>query len=90
MKTNSKYIFITLEERNGEYEYIHKFITEIKDKRKATANKVAEDYARNFYDITRRIKADDGYYFYGGEVFVRLYSWDFLSEEEYKVFRKYM
>jgi hypothetical protein len=90
MEKNSKYILVILEERNGEYEYVHKFVTEIKDKRKRTAKKVAEDYAKNSYDISKRIKAEDGYYFNRGEVFVRLYSWHFLNEEEYNIFRKYI
>lgn len=78
---------MSLMERNGDYEYIHKNIAEIKDE-EMTAIEVVENYAKTFY-MSNPEKCDNGYYFFGGEVFVGVNSWAFISEEEYNILKKY-
>lgn len=86
MKASSKYLFISLKERNGDYEYTHKNITEINNEKISTAIEVVEDYAKTFY-MDNPEKCDNGYYFFGGEVFVSVNYWTFISEEEYNVLK---
>jgi hypothetical protein len=90
MKTNSNYILITLEEINGDYEYSHKSVAEIKDRRTSSANRIAENYAKSFYFTSKANEENGGYYFHGGEVFVRVYSWSFISKDVYNILRKYL
>ena len=89
MKNNTKYIFACLKERNGEYEYYHNSIHELPDKRVTTANLFLKNYAKDFYGGEPE-KSDGGYYFHGGEVFVEVDSWKFISEEDYHILKLYL
>ena len=89
MRKTERYIILLLSERNREYEYYHRSVHEIPDGRKATVNKIAEQYARDFYGRLTA-KEDNGYYFHGGEVFVRVKSWQYLSESEYNILRQFL
>ena len=89
MKTNTKYIFVSLEESNGEYEYLHRSVHQIPDGRKATADKVANNYAKEFYGGEVE-KTDGGYYFHSGEVFIKDFSWQFISEEKFNILREFL
>lgn len=89
MEKKSKYMFLVLKERNGEYEYYHKNLHELPNARKTTMKKYAEDYIKGFYGGPAT-KEDEGYYFHGGEVFVKIYSYQIISEAEYNVLRKYL
>ena len=77
---NTKYIFLTLEERNGEYEYLHHSVHQLPDSKTMTAKKLVKDYLKGFYG-GKAEKKNDGYYFFSGEVFVKEYSWRFISEK---------
>ena len=89
MKNNSNYLFLQLEERNGEYEYRHHSVHELDDNKKSSAEKFVKKYLKEFYG-GESDKEDDGYYFYNGEIFVRINSWDFISEIEYNVLKRYL
>lgn len=89
MVNNNKYILLRLEERNGEYEYIHRSVHRLSDGRKATADRFAKNYAKDFYGV-KSDPQDGGYYFNGGEVFVEVNSWDFISEEDFNLLNKYL
>jgi hypothetical protein len=89
MEEKTKYIFIELKERNGEYEYRHKIIHELLDNKLKTAKLFVKNYLKEFYG-GKPMKEDDGYYFHGGEVFVRIYTWNFISQEEYNTLRKFL
>jgi hypothetical protein len=83
MKT--KYIFISLEIRHGEYEFNSKLVHEI-SKRKST-DKFAEDYAKTFYNgkAVKYEKDGDWYNFDGGTVAVKLAHVEEITKEQYEV-----
>lgn len=83
------YMILILEERNGEYEYCHKSVHELSDSRKTTMKKHSEKYLKGFYS-GKAEKGDDGYYFYGGEVYVRISWHGIISNEEYNVLSRYL
>ena len=89
MKKRANHILLLLQERNGEYEYLHRSVHEIPDGREGTAEKFSKNYAKNFYG-GKANKEDGGYYFYGGEIHVRVNFWQFITEEDYCVFKKYL
>lgn len=88
MEKNTKYIFIELKEKNGEYEYKHKSIHALLDYKKINAAKFVKNYLKDFY--SGKIDSEDGgYYFHGGEVFVSISSWRFISKEQYEVLNQF-
>ncbi|MBK8981328.1 MAG: hypothetical protein IPM38_03145 [Ignavibacteria bacterium] len=89
MENTSKYLLLRLEERNGEYEYIHRSVHALADGEAATVNRLVNNYTKNFYG-GKADPEDNGFYFQGGEVFVRVSSWEFVSEEEFGVLKKYL
>ncbi|MEK7558908.1 MAG: hypothetical protein AAB521_01220 [Patescibacteria group bacterium] len=89
MKNNSKFLLLCLEERNGEYEYSHRSVHILPNNRIATANRLAEDYARKFYG-GKAEPEDGGYHFFGGEISVRVNSWQFISEEHFNTLTQYL
>lgn len=89
MDNNTKYIFLILEERNGEYEYSHRSVHELPDNKTTTAEQFVENYLKEFYGGDAEAR-DGGYYFYNDEVFVELSSWSFISEETYNVLNRYL
>lgn len=89
MKNNSKFILLRLEERNGEYEYSHRSVHILSNSLITTANRFAEKYAKKFYGGKAESK-DGGYYFYGGEIFVMVNSWQFISEEDFNTLTQYL
>lgn len=89
MENNNKYLSLRLFERNGEYEYIHRSVHRLADGRKTTAERTAKNYAKEFYG-GKADHDDGGYHFFGGEVFVKVYSLDLISEEEFNVLAKYL
>ncbi len=89
MENKNKYLLLRLEERNGEYEYSHRSIHRLPDNRKATTDRYAKNYAKEFYG-GKADPQDGGYYFIGGEVFVDVNSWDFISEEGFNLLNKYL
>lgn len=88
MEKKSKYILLNLEERNGEYEYVHKSVHEIADASQSAIQRFAERFAKTFYGRASEYK--EGYLFFGGEVFVENFSWKMVSEEEYTILKKYL
>lgn len=82
-----KKVFFTLEERNGEYEYTHKILTVIPKGRKIEAT--LKKYVKTFYS---ELSWSDGdtHFFNGGEVAVRLESWNVITEEEFQILKKYI
>lgn len=89
MKKNYNYLFLALKERNGEYEYTHRTLLELPDGQKSTANRFANNYAKKFYGVNAK-KEGDGYFFHNREIYVEVYSWKHINEEEYRVLRQYI
>ena len=89
MENNSKFLILYLDERNGDYEYLHRSVHALSDSRITTANQFAKQYAKEFYGGDA-ISEDGGFSFNRGEVFVRVSSWKFINEEDYNILRKYL
>lgn len=89
MNNNTNYIFIILEERNGEYEYLHRSVHQLPNSKTIIAKQFVKDYLKGFYGGTAEA-ANEGYYFFGGEVFVKASSWFFINEESFNVLKKYL
>lgn len=89
MENNKKYLLLRLEERNGEYEYIHRSVHILPDSKTETVNRIVDNYTKNLYGGNADPE-DKGFYFQGGEVFVKVDSWEFISEEEFGVLKKYL
>lgn len=85
----TKYIFLALEERNGEYEYMHRSVHQLSDSRTITAEKFVKSWLKGFYS-GKAEKEGEGYYFFGGELFVKVYSWRFISKRDFNVLRQYL
>lgn len=91
MKKKSKFIHLTLQERNGEKEYTHKIVSQspkpLTDKQ---AEKWADKYASDFWGEDGE-KNDSGWWeFDFGGIWVRVREVKFITEKEYKVLDKYM
>lgn len=84
----TKFVFISLEERNGEREYTHNIVREIPEKTDAwdygDKNLAAQWYADDADE------QDDGYYFNGGEVCVSVKGARDITKEEYDVLKKFL
>lgn len=89
MINNNKFLLLCLEERNGEYEYLHRSIHILSNCRITTVNRLVENYAKKFYG-GKAESEDGGYYFYGGEIFVKVNSWQFISEEHFNILTQYI
>lgn len=88
-KNNTKYIFLTLEERNGEYEYTHRSVRQLPDSKTKTAERFVKDYLKGFYG-GKAEKEGEGYYFNSGELFVEVTSWRFISKEDFNILNQYL
>ncbi len=83
------YMILVLKERNGEYEYYHRSVHELPDAKRITMKKYSEHYLKSFYG-GKAEKADGGYYFFDGEVFVRIYLYQVIERKEYDILRHYL
>jgi len=88
MENNSKYIFLTLEERNGEYEYTHRSVHQLSSN-KTSVESFVKSHLKRFYGGEVE-KEDNGYYFYGGEIFVQISSWRFISKKDFDILGQYL
>ena len=89
MKNDTKFIFIVLKERNGEYEYLHRSVHELSNSKRATAEQCVQSYLKGFYGGDAEA-GDGGYYFFNGEIFVEESSWSFINEEVFHVLKQYL
>lgn len=89
MKDNSKFLLLCLEERNGEREYLHRSIHVLPNSLRATAARIAKNYAKEFYGSKPELD-DGGYYFNNGEVFISVESWQFISKKDFNTLKKYL
>lgn len=87
MKT--KFIFVSLDVKNGGFEYGAQSVHEVSARR--TANRVGEDCAKNFYS-ERPFKfslTDEWFHFFGGEISVRVRNAEEITQAEYEVLKKF-
>jgi len=88
-RNTSKFLLLYLEERSGEYEYTHRSVHILPNNLDKTAEHFTKDYARKFYG-SKPEPGDGGYYFNGGELFVRIRAWQFISKRDFDSLSKYI
>lgn len=95
MGNQSKHVFLTLEERNGEREYTHKSVHILN--KEENIDEWAEEYASTYLigkseneDDGKSEKQDDGYYFNGGQYCVSISLVKEISEEDFNILQKYL
>ncbi|MCR4284926.1 MAG: hypothetical protein NUV97_02680 [archaeon] len=83
-----KYFLGELQERNGEYEYVHKF-TFITNG--STPNEILEEKAKTWYDTPDNEEmGDDGWYFNGHSVFVEAGHYKEISSDTYNLIKDFL
>ena len=89
MKAKTKYIFISLKIRNGEYEYTSISCHEVSSRK--SIEKFGKDYVMNFYGEKpfQYTPGEQWYYFHGGAVAVQLTTAEEISKAEYNVLDKF-
>jgi len=85
----TKFVFISLEERNGEREYTHNMVREIPASVKDEWDWADKQQAAQFYGGEPEA-TEDGYYFNGGEVCVSVKGTRVITEAEYKVLSRFL
>jgi len=81
----SKFLLITLREINGEYEYYHKSVHKLP----TTIKRFSENHLKHFYG-GKAVKYKDGYLFHNEEVFVEIYSYQTIDQNEFGVLKRYL
>lgn len=89
MNNNNKFLLQCLEEKNGEREYLHRSVHALPDGSSATAERIAQNHAKEFYAEKCEL-GDGGYYFSNGEVFVGVRSMHFIDKKDFDTLRKYL
>ena len=89
----TKFIFLSMEVRNGEYEYSSQSVHEISSRR--SIEKFAREYAKTFYggeafQYDKPIDPDGWWYFNGGEVAARCSVVEEITKEEYETLNKFL
>lgn len=82
-----QYVFIKIKVQFGEHSAVIKDVFEIGARR--SLEKFSKDWAANFYPNKSHSDGDDHYY-NGGEVAVRLLSYQGISKEQYEVLNKFL
>jgi len=86
----AKYIYSELKTRDGERVYEHKSLHTF-DNDNITHEEVDEfldDYVSEFWGESDG--KEDYYYWFFGEIVSWVYNWNFISEKEYKVLKKFL
>jgi len=87
-KTRTKYVVITLQERNGEQEYSHRVAMAIPPNKDEW--KVAESYASDFWGTDGKKNEYGWYEFFGGCIWVRARGMNYVTKKEYEVLNKFI
>lgn len=89
MKTKLKYLFISLDIKIGEYEFSSQMPFEISTRK--NIQKFAEETAKTFYSDKpfKHSPEDKWWFFFAGEVAVRLRNVEEIKKEEYEVLSKF-
>ena len=85
-----KYLFFSMFIRNGEYEYSSNSVGYRSATDKHTLEYWGDKHAKTFYGSKPEKEQDgDGYYFNGGEVYVRCRVVMEITKEEYDILNKF-
>jgi hypothetical protein len=95
MKQKTKFIFLSMQIRNGEYEHSSESVHEIPACK--TIRKFGQEYAKDFYgtppkafQYNDKIDPDDWWYFNGGEIAARVRRIEEITKEEYDVLKRFI
>lgn len=91
VKARKRFYLITLEERNGEQEYLQHALRYVGANSRKSLDAIGELVLRGWYeDGERRKKEDGGYYFNGGAIFVSVNRVEEISESDYLTLSKFI
>lgn len=83
-----RYFIYNIFERNGEYEYTHKCLTEMPDNSEQTPEEFLEETARTFYSDSE--SQEGNYWWHFGELVTRGDKITEVTKKEYDILLKYM
>lgn len=88
--TKGKYIYRELHTRDGEREYYHKGLEVFpEEKTVEEVEKYLDEFCSEFWGETDGEERSGEYWFFG-EIITRVNGWEFITEEEYNVLKKFM
>jgi hypothetical protein len=87
-----KYLFIKIEERNGEQEYTSKMVRTVNSSVKNIEKFVTDTLLKVWYndDNAKKVRGEDWYEFFGGCIMARLESVEEISKEDFDVLNRYL
>lgn len=83
-----KYFILRIFERNGNFEYTHKILTQMPDNSELTPEEFLDEKARTFYEYSEN--KDGEYWWHFGELVTRGDKITEVTKEEYDILKKYM
>ena len=89
MQEETKFIFATILERNGEQEYSFKIVREIPESADEW-NWVEKNVLKDWYDDESAEKSDNGIYFFGGSLFVKIKVVNIITKKEFDVLNRFL
>lgn len=91
MSKTGKYIYRTLETRDGEREYTHKSIHQFDEPLSENeVNEFLEDLVQTFWGENNTGKESEGAYWFFGEIITSIGVWEFITEEEFNVLKRFI
>jgi hypothetical protein len=84
----NKYYFITINERNGEQEYIQYHICQLSSRK--AIDKYVDNLLKMWYDSNTLEFEDGGYYHLGGSIHVSVSCWREITEIEYQLLKRFI
>ena len=90
MATKGKYIYRTLETRDGEREYTHKSVHQFSNPvTHEEVNEFLEELVQTFWGENSGKESDGAYWFFG-EIITSIGDWEFITEEEFNILKRFI
>jgi hypothetical protein len=88
--SKGQFIYRVFETRDGEREYSHKSVHDFQEEKTTEeVNKFLDEECSTFWGENTGEERPGEYWFFN-EIITRVYTWEFITEEEYNVLRKYI
>lgn len=85
-----KIIYRELRTRDGERQYDHKGLHRFDEEQTVEqVDKFLDDYCSDFWGENTGMEGEGQYWFFG-EIITQVYTWRFITEEQYEVLRDFM